>query len=63
MNDSKKFEGLSEKWRKRAWWLVRHGLAFGVGALASNADRVLDRLIFPADWDAFIKMFASLLGQ
>lgn len=53
----------AEKWRRLGWWLVRHGLAFGVGALASNLDRVLDAVIYPADWDMFFKMFANLLGQ
>lgn len=63
MNASRKFDGLSEKWRKRAWWLVRHGLAFSVGALASNLDRVLDAVIYPADWDILLKMFSTFLGQ
>ena len=44
------------------WRVVKIVIAFGLGALASNIDRLLDATVHPANWDCFMKCFSRLIG-
>jgi hypothetical protein len=44
------------------WRIVKLLIAFSLGAVASNLDRLLDLYLHPANWDCFIKCFSRMIG-
>lgn len=61
MKDSK--ETKKQKAKRLAWFVVRHTIAFALGAASLNLDRILDKLLWVGEWDRWLKMIATAFGQ
>lgn len=52
-----------KKYKKVGWFIARHSLTFALGAAALNLDRILDRVLWPGEWERWLKMIAIAFGQ